>query len=65
MSDETIVPQDHIEVDDELMAAYLSGVDDAAMLGKLARSGVRRAQGLVIGRAASAAETYDTHLAFR
>lgn len=43
----------------------VSGVDDAAMLGKLARSGVRRAQGLVIGRPASAAETYDTHLAFR
>lgn len=43
----------------------VSGVDDAALLGKLARSGVRRAQGAVIGRAASAAETYDTHLAFR
>jgi len=43
----------------------VSGVDDAAMLGKLVRSGVRRAQGLVIGRPASAAETYDTHLAFR
>lgn len=41
------------------------GVDDAALLGQLARSGVRRAQGDVIGRAASAAETYDTHLAFR
>lgn len=43
----------------------VSGVDDAALLGKLARSGVRRAQGKVIGRPASAAETYDTHLAFR
>lgn len=43
----------------------VSDVDDAALLGKLARSGVRRAQGNVIGRAASAAETYDTHLAFR
>lgn len=43
----------------------VTGVDDAALLGKLARSGVRRAQGDVIGRAASAAETYDTHLAFR
>lgn len=43
----------------------VAGVDDAALLGKLARSGVRRAQGDVIGRAASAAETYDTHLAFR
>jgi hypothetical protein len=29
------------------------------------RAGVRRAQGSVIGRPASAAETYDTHLAAR
>ncbi|MFA6165268.1 MAG: response regulator [Gemmatimonadaceae bacterium] len=43
----------------------VSGVDDAALLGKLARAGVRRAQGNVIGRPASAAETYDTHLAAR
>lgn len=43
----------------------VSGVDDATLLGTLARSGVRRAQGNVIGRPASAAETYDTHLAFR
>lgn len=43
----------------------VSGVDDAASLGQLARSGVRRAQGNAIGRPASAAETYDSHLAFR
>jgi EAL domain-containing protein (putative c-di-GMP-specific phosphodiesterase class I) len=43
----------------------VSGVDDAAQLGKLARAGVRRAQGNVIGRPASAAETYDSHLAAR
>ncbi len=43
----------------------VSGVDDAAVLGTLARAGVRRAQGNVIGRPASAAETYDTHLAAR
>jgi CheY-like chemotaxis protein len=43
----------------------VSGVDDAALLGKLARAGIRRAQGNVIGRPASAAETYDTHLASR
>ena len=43
----------------------VSGVDEAAVLGKLARAGVRRAQGNIIGRPASAAETYDTHLAAR
>jgi EAL domain-containing protein (putative c-di-GMP-specific phosphodiesterase class I) len=43
----------------------VSGVDDAALLGKLARAGIRRAQGIVIGRPASAAETYDSHLASR
>ena len=43
----------------------VTGVDDAAQLGKLARAGIRRAQGNVIGRPASAAETYDTHLASR
>lgn len=43
----------------------VSGVDDAALLGKLARAGIRRAQGSVIGRPASAAETYDAHLASR
>lgn len=43
----------------------VNGVDDAAQLGKLSRAGVRRAQGNVIGRPASAAETYDSHLASR
>lgn len=43
----------------------VNGVDDAALLGKLARAGIRRAQGNIIGRPASAAETYDSHLAFR
>ncbi|MHB8839355.1 MAG: response regulator [Gemmatimonadaceae bacterium] len=41
------------------------GVEDAAMLGRLARASVRRAQGPAVGRPASAAETYDTHLAHR
>jgi CheY-like chemotaxis protein len=40
-------------------------VDDAAILGKLAAAGVRRAQGFAVGRPASAAETYDTHLSHR
>jgi len=43
----------------------VSGVDNAALLGKLAAAGVRRASGFAIGRPASAAETYDTHLANR
>ncbi len=41
------------------------GVDDPAMLGRLARRSIRRAQGPAVGRPASAAETYDTHLAPR
>jgi hypothetical protein len=39
------------------------GVHDASVLGRLARQSVRRAQGPAVGRPASAAETYDTHLA--
>ncbi|MBI2407434.1 MAG: response regulator [Gemmatimonadetes bacterium] len=41
------------------------GVSDAGLLGRLANVGVRRAQGDAIGRPASAAETYDLHLARR
>ncbi|MDQ8154502.1 MAG: response regulator [Gemmatimonadota bacterium] len=43
----------------------VSGVDDATLLGRLASAGVRRAQGSAVGRSATAAETYDTHLARR
>lgn len=43
----------------------VSGVDNAALMGRLAGAGVRRAQGYAIGRPATAAETYDTHLAHR
>jgi EAL domain-containing protein (putative c-di-GMP-specific phosphodiesterase class I) len=43
----------------------VSGVNNAALLGKLAAAGIRRASGTAIGRPGSAAETYDTHLAFR
>ena len=43
----------------------VSGVDTAAQLGQLAGAGVRLAQGYAIGRAASAAETYDSHLVHR
>jgi CheY-like chemotaxis protein len=43
----------------------VSGVDDAAVLGRLTGAGVRRAQGAAVGRPATAAETYDAHLARR
>lgn len=43
----------------------VSGVDSAAQLARLAGAGIRLAQGYAIGRPASAAETYDSHLAHR
>ncbi len=41
----------------------VTGVDDAQVLGRLGEARVRFAQGSAVGQAASAAETYDLHLA--
>ena len=43
----------------------VTGVTDAAMLAKLGTAGIRRAQGPAIGLPASAADTYEAHLAPR